>query len=137
MARRQMEDMPLNMTPMIDVVFQLLIFFVLTADFENLSYNNLFLPDAPHGQETISKDPRTVTVDVSANGKMSIAGIQVSMPQLTAILKKVYAQQGNTFPVVIRGDKECRHEFIKNVMDAAQEAGFARIRFAAIKERKK
>jgi biopolymer transport protein ExbD len=136
MARRQIEAAPLNMTPMIDVVFQLLIFFVLTADFENFSLSNLFLPDAPHGQEAVQKDPRTVFVDVSANGKMSISGIQVSLPQLTAILKKVYVQQGNAFPVVIRGDKECKHEFIKNVMDASQEAGFSKIRFAAIKKRK-
>ena len=63
--RRSMEEAGMNMTPMIDVVFQLIIFFVTTVDMQNKALDTkIRLAMAPHGPAVEKKDPREVMVDV-------------------------------------------------------------------------
>ena len=68
--KKQYPDAKLDMTPMIDVVFQLIIFFVVTAAMQDKAMEtNVLMAMAPNGPVETVKDPRTVTVDVVADGK--------------------------------------------------------------------
>lgn len=134
--RKKMEEMGLNMTPMIDVVFQLIIFFVTTADLENKALETTVrMALSPNGPIVEKKDPRTITVDVDANGRVSIASTPISLGVLQTVLRKAVAEYGQTTPVVIRGDIQAKHSDIRAVMDACTAAGLWKVKFAAIREK--
>ena len=133
--RKQYPDAKLDMTPMIDVVFQLIIFFVVTAAMQNKAMEtNVRMAMAPNGPVEEQKDPRTVTVDVDVKGHISIMKTRISEGQLLTILNKARNSSGQNTPVVIRGDLRAKHEAIKRVMDVCGKAGLWKIRFAALKE---
>lgn len=124
-----------NMTPMIDIVFQMIIFFVLTVEMErDMLDEQIRLAMSPHGPAVEQRDPRTVTIDVSTRGRLSIGRVPVSEEQLFNIMRRAVADHGQTTPVVIRGDIDTQHEMIKRAMDICTRAGLFKIKFAAIKE---
>ena len=133
--RKQYPDAKLDMTPMIDVVFQLIIFFVVTAAMQNKAMEtNVRMAMAPNGPVEQVKDPRTVMVDVVEDGTIQIMKTRISEGQLLTILNNARKTSGQSTPVVIRGDLLTKHEAIKRVMDICGKAGLWKIRFAALKE---
>ena len=124
------------MTPMIDIVFQLIIFFVVTAEMDRQVFNErIILAFSPHGPAIAKKDPRTIVVGVDEEGRVSIARTRLSMGALTRVLKTAVAQYGQTTPVQIRGDRRVTHEHIRRVMEACGQAGMWRVSFVATKEK--
>ena len=133
--RKQYPDAKLDMTPMIDVVFQLIIFFVVTAAMQNKALEtNVRMAMAPNGPVESVKDPRTVLVDVVEDGTIQVMKTRISEGQLLTILNNARKTSGQSTPVVIRGDLTTKHEAIKRVMDICGKAGLWKIRFAALKE---
>ena len=134
--RKQYPDAKLDMTPMIDVVFQLIIFFVVTAAMQDKAMEtNVLMAMAPNGPVETVKDPRTVIVDVVADGTIQIMKSRVSEGQLFTLLNNARKTAGQSTPIVIRGDLTAKHEAIKRVMDICGKAGLWKIRFAALKEK--
>ena len=125
-----------NLTAMIDVVFQLIIFFVCTVSMQDKAMDErIRLALAPHGKAVATKDPMEITVDVDSKGRISIAREYMSQGALLSILRKVEGEYGQQVPVIIRGDGETVHADIKKVMDACGSAGLWKIKFAALKEK--
>ena len=134
--KKKYPDAQLDMTPMIDVVFQLIIFFVTTVDMQSKALETqVRMAMAPNGPVEEQKDPRTVTVDVDVKGHISIMKTRISEGQLLTILNKARNSSGQSTPVVIRGDLRAKHEAVKRVMDICGKAGLWKIRFAALKEK--
>jgi biopolymer transport protein ExbD len=134
--KKKFPDAQLDMTPMIDVVFQLIIFFVTTVDMQNKALETqIRMAMSPNGPIEEQKDPRTVVVDVDKDGEISIMRTPLREGQLLAILNKARNESGQSTPVVIRGDTAAKHESIKRVMDICGKAGLWKIRFAALKEK--
>lgn len=134
--KKQYPDARLDMTPMIDVVFQLIIFFITTVDMESKALETkVRMAMSPHGPVEEVKDPRTVVVDVEADGTIKIQRTALSEGQLLAILRKAVVASGQSTPVVIRGDFAAKHDQIKRVMDICGKAGLWKLRFAALKEK--
>ena len=132
------------MTPMIDVVFQLIIFFVVTLSMSEAKNEDIDLALGPHGPEIDTKDPMTnlaIVIEVDKKGGITIGGMPLarthkdSMIQLQSMLQRRYNKFG-VFPVMIRGDKATPHKYIKNVLDIVTASGIARVSFVAIKEKK-
>ena len=138
MARKRRvkgEDGTINMTPMNDVVFQMIIFFVTTADLDRVAFDEkIRLALSPHGPAVEDKDPREVTIEISADGTIQLGRVPFSPEALRASMRKVVADWGQTVPVIIRADGETRHRDVKTVMDACSMAGIWKIKFAATKE---
>jgi biopolymer transport protein ExbD len=129
-------DAQLDMTPMIDVVFQLIIFFITTVDMESKALETkVRMAMSPHGPVEEVKDPRTVVLDVDSKGVVSIMRTPLDDARLYSVLRKAALSSGQTTPVVIRGDTEAKHDQIKRVMDIIGKAGLWKIRFAALKEK--
>ena len=134
--RKPQADAKMDMTPMIDVVFQLIIFFVTTADLQAKSLDTAVrMAMAPNSPVEEVKDPSTVTVDVDKDGKISIMRTPLTENQLLAALVNARNVSGQGTPVVIRGDVTTSHEDIKRVMDLCGKAGLWKLRFAALKEK--
>lgn len=133
--KKPREEGGVNMTPMIDVVFQLIIFFVCTVELERQAINeSIRLSMAPHGPAIEQKDPREVVVEVDAEGRISVARQNMSEAFLRNLLRNVVASHGQTTPVLIRAAGGAKHEDVRKVMDAAAYAGLWKVSFAAVKE---
>ncbi len=127
------------MTPMIDVVFQMIIFFVCTAQLEQEQFSEFIkLADSPNAPAMAdTKDPRTITVEVDDRGKISIARTALTRSKLRTILTKTvadYGVHGPTIPILIRADSETCHTHVKQVLDICTGAGLYKIAFVAVKD---
>jgi len=127
------------MTPMIDVVFQMIIFFVCTAQLEQEMFSEFInLPDSPNAPEMAQeKDPRTITIEVDEKGRVSIAQTPLSVSKLRKVLGKTvadYGPYGITIPILIRADARSHHSSVRRVMDVCTESGLYKIAFVAVKD---
>jgi biopolymer transport protein ExbD len=130
------EELELNMTPMIDVVFQLIIFFVVTLRMEEAVNKEIKLEKSPFSAPIESQKAKsTMVIEIDNRGNVSMGGFRVPREILRGILKRRYAKQGE-FPVLIRADRRTRHQDVRAVMDMCSEAGLWKINFAAIKEQR-
>ena len=137
MKKHEEEYLNGNLTAMIDVVFQLIIFFVCTVSMQdNAVDEHIHMALAPHGRQVDTKDPLEINVDVDNRGSLSIARTMITQKELVGILRKVVMDnRGRQIPLIIRGDAQTRHEAIQKVMDACAMAGIWKVKFAAFKER--
>lgn len=127
------------MTPMIDVVFQMIIFFVCTAQLEREQFSEwINLPDSPNAPEMAQeKDPRTITIEVDDKGKITIGRTPLSVSKLQKVLSKAvsdYGVYGPSIPIQIRADHASRHANVKRVMDICTASGLYKIAFIAVKD---
>ena len=139
MARVKQPACTVNMTPMIDVVFQMIIFFVCTVQLEKEAISEFIqLPDSPNGAAvTEAKDPRTITIEVDDRGRVFIARTPLSEAKLRQILKKTvidYGSLGASIPIRIRAAGGAKHTHVKRVLDACSAAGLYKISFVAVKD---
>lgn len=132
--RSRLTERDIDMTPMIDVVFQLIIFFIVTVKLEEELFKPVDLADAKHGPAIEEEDPRTVIITVDRRGTISIGSAVMSPHQLRGILRGAISRHGYGIPVLVRGDKEALHERVRMVMDACASVGLWQIKFAAMKE---
>ncbi|MDA0991214.1 MAG: biopolymer transporter ExbD [Verrucomicrobia bacterium] len=133
-GRRANQDGQVDLTPMIDVVFQLIIFFIVTITLTKESNKDIVMVLAPHAQEIVP-NPQMFVIEVDRRGWISMYGAQLSKDKLRKIMQHRFNVYGN-FPVMIRGDKDTQHRNIRAVMDICTEIGIWRISFVAIKEKK-
>ncbi len=139
MKRFKQPDGNINMTAMIDVVFQMIIFFVCTAQLDQEAISEAIrLPDAPNGPMiSEAKDPRTITIEVADNGQILIARTRLSDGQLRKVLSKTvydYGERGPSIPIRIRAAAASHHTDVKRVLDACTSAGLYKISFVAVKD---
>ncbi len=133
--RKRSDETGMNMTPMIDVVFQLIIFFIVTIAMQNQQLEmDLRMALAPHGRAVEKKDPRTITIDVDDQGRVYIARSRMTLPALRSFMRGQVARHTQSLPVVIRADALVRHDDVRRVIDACSQAGLWKIKFSAIKE---
>lgn len=129
--RRQFDDGNVDMTPMIDVVFQLIIFFVVTIQLDKEAINEkITLAWAKDGPKIEAKDPRTVTVGVDKAGRVYIGKSQLTPRILTSILRNA----GSETPVHVRADEHTEHRHVQRAVDACVRAGIWRVTFVALKD---
>jgi biopolymer transport protein ExbD len=135
MARKnRSESCPLDMTPMIDVVFQLMIFFIVTINLSESTNPEIKLEKGPYGTLIDNKMPKTVmTVEVDKNGRISMNNLRMDHNTFRSIVKARYNRIGE-FPLLIRGDYRTKHQDIRKVMDMCTELGLYKVWFAAIQK---
>lgn len=123
-----------NMTPMIDVVFQMIIFFVCTAQLDRERFDAFIaLPAAPHAPAATRKDPRTVTIELDARGRTKIGRTRLSSARLRAILLKTANDFGAGVPVRIRADAAAEHRYVRRALEACAAAGLFDVSFVVVK----
>ncbi len=133
--KRYSGEITINMTPMIDVVFQLIIFFIVTLQLDRDMINeSIILAESPHGPALEQKEPRTVIIEVDQRGGISIGAARFTPRQLQGLLRNTVARHGFGVPILIRADENARHDHVRQVMDACSSVGLWRMKFAAIKE---
>jgi biopolymer transport protein ExbD len=126
----------INMTPLIDVVFQMIIFFICTIELEKDIFDPaVTLAWARDAQAVEEQDPRTVTVNLRRDGSVVIAGTLLpNTATFRALMQNSVNRHGTGIPVVIRGDRDVSHAHVRALMDACKAVGIWRVSFAALKE---
>ena len=130
---RRPEPPDLNITPLIDVVFLLLIFFMVSTTFDRETRINVTLPDAD--AEQAEDDPKALEVTVDAKGGYYVNREEVINTRIETLKRAMgkVARGDKQLPVVINADAKSPHQAVITVMDAAQQLGLLHITFAARK----
>ncbi|MEO2036961.1 MAG: biopolymer transporter ExbD [Planctomycetaceae bacterium] len=116
-----LEEPSLNLTPMIDIVFLLIIFFMVGTQFSEIEQQFDIDPVVASQVAPMSSAPDPITVTVTRTGQILIGNQQLTRPELLQRLKAAqenYAQQ----VVLIRGDRETMYQSIMDVMDTCRQA---------------
>ncbi|NLY57339.1 MAG: biopolymer transporter ExbD [Gammaproteobacteria bacterium] len=128
--RRTRVETDINLTPLIDVVFLLLIFFMVSTTFTRETQLKVDLPESASGEHVDPSTQQQIEVLISAAGEVAINGKTLINPTLDT-LKSALAREaaGDTRqPVVITADANTPHQAVITAMDAAGQQGFTRLR---------
>ena len=122
-----------NMTPMIDVVFLLIIFFLVSSHLAQRENRiRVELPDAKSGLLVVENETPRVTLTLQGDGKWWLAGRRVAVAQLTERLRVQQEQQGETMELRIRCDRRVPYRRVESVLAKAVEVGIWNVSFAVI-----
>lgn len=125
--RQRTSSEGVNVTPLIDVVFLLLIFFMVSTTFTRETHLVINLPEADAApSESL---PKTIDILITADGNYSLNGVALVNKQLKTLmagLKEVSRGQTDT-PLTITADAETRHQAVVTAMDAAGRMGFVNL----------
>ncbi len=113
----------LSLTPLIDVVFLLLIFFLVTSEFEEEERRlDIVLPTATSATPMTGK-PREIVVDIDADGVVYLNGQPTSLEELQGLLETAVAENPANQTVVIRADHTTAFQPVVSVMDICNKTG--------------
>jgi len=129
---RRAEEPELNLTPLIDVVLLLLIFFMLSTRFIDEGRLQLRLPEA--GAEPEAVLPEAVEIEVTAQGGYRVNGraLANNSPETLAAALGGATGADRTVPVTIRADARATHQSVVTAMDVAGRAGYRQINIATV-----
>ena len=125
------EDEPeVNLTPLIDVVFLLLIFFMVSTTFEHQSRIQIELPEATATPDEIEEE--TIEIIIDAQGRYFINEEQVVNSELKTLKSAISKAVGEreAVPVTIRADASTPHQAVVTALDATSQLGLTRISLA-------
>ena len=123
-VRRRVDEIDVNMTPLIDVVFLLLIFFMVSTTFSRESRIGMELPTSV---SEVPAPENPVEILVSADGSYRINGQQVAAADRDTLGKSLTQLADPKQPLVITADKRTEHEYLVRILDVAGGLGFSRI----------
>jgi len=129
--RNANESFELNLAPMIDVVFLLLIFFMVATTFvQHEKEMELDLPEAQTGED-VDRASENIVINLLQDGRVVVDGEELDQNALIERLTRAARANPET-PVTIRGDRKVYHEHVVAVMDACRIAGLLSLEFASL-----
>lgn len=125
--RQRVEEEGVNLTPLIDVVFLLLIFFMVSTTFTKETHLSIDLPEAV-GQPS-EENPRQIEILISVDGSYSVNGkalVNNKIETLKSAIDKL-SDGDKKIPMVITADAKTPHQSVVEAMDAAGQSGFTQL----------
>lgn len=127
---QQDEDTEINMTPMLDIVFIMLIFFIVTAVFvkdAGVDVNKI------GAQTTVNKKSVSIIVAVTSRDTIHIDGKEVALEQVKPIIERLYAENPKG-TIAIKIDEEAKSGIAIDVYEKIQDAGVQKVAISTVKE---
>lgn len=132
-ARTRQLGVTVNITPLIDVIFLLIIFFLAASHFvRNESRDEVNLPEATTGEEESGESKARLVITVTEDGTYKVGGGEVTVDDLAPMLFDGMAKDKELFEVRIRGDERVPFRMIEPVMLECAKAGVTKIKFGAL-----
>ncbi len=125
--RASVEEEEVNLTPMLDVVFIMLIFFIVTASFVKESGIDI---NRPNAATAVKKERGNILIAITPSGQIWIDKRQVDIRALRSNIERLHAENPQG-AVVIQADRESKNGLLVQVMDAAKLAKVENISIAA------
>ena len=133
--RQRADEVSVNLTPLIDVVFLLLIFFMVSTSFTKETHLTIDLPEA--SGEALAAQPGQIEILISESGGYTINSQQLvdeRLGTLKSAIRQISA--GDTsLPMVITADAQTPHQAVVRAMDAAGQMGFVHLSITTIQPR--
>lgn len=125
--RQKNQEVTVNLTPLIDVVFLLLIFFMVSTSFTKETHLSLDLPEATGEESEVAVD--SIEILISSNGHYAVNGQSLVSSKLENLKKALAETAAGNFerPLVITADANTPHQSVISAMDAAGQLGFAKL----------
>ncbi len=125
------EDPEINLTSLIDVVFLLLIFFMISTTFERQAALKIDLPESS-AEARPQEDPDRLELVIDPDGRIYLNDTQLVDSAPATIRAALAGQAGElrNIPVVIRADAQTPHHYVVTVMDVTGQLGFTRLSIA-------
>lgn len=135
-------DVELNMTPLIDIVFLLLAFFMVVSVFNQMERAaELKLPTVAQAAVKDKTENNRMIINLRQDGRvvlfgqtMDLAGLKKQLDQRKDLLKRL-GRKATSASVIIRGDQDVPFKHVKKVLKALKQRGVEAMRFAAYKQR--
>ncbi len=124
-----------NMTPMIDVVFLLIIFFLVSSHLARQETQmELNLSVAESGEEDIDFEAPRVTINLKADGSLWLAGRVIGVDRLPERLTAIRAEEGDQLEVRIRGSRDAPYSSAEPIMLACVKSGIWNVKYAVFSQ---
>ena len=125
--RSKAQQLEVNITPLIDVVFLLLIFFMVSTTFTRETQLSLDLPEAT-GEES-KKQPKQIEVLIDASGQYVINQRSLVSNKIDVVMAALTEVSGGDkqLPLIITADAQTPHQAVITAMDAAGQLGFSQL----------
>lgn len=130
--KRRDDSLLVDITPLIDVVFILLLFFMVASTFDRQAKLKIDLPEA--SAQAQMQETQSVVITIDAKGRYHINDRQLVNSQketLKLALQKTVGDNKNT-PLVLRADARTPHQAVVNAMDVAAQLGLTRLSIATL-----
>ena len=126
----QKTELAINLTPLIDVVFLLLIFFMVTTSFNRENWMEVNLPQA--NAQTPEAPSDRIDVVVDQDGNYLVNGAALANNRITTLIAALEreADGDNSLLVVLTADENARHQAVITAMEGVGRAGFANLQIA-------
>lgn len=122
--RKKEEDPKVDLTPMVDVVFLLLIFFMISTTFIETPGLSIKLPQS--SATTVTQSSEEIRIYISREGEIAYKNEPLTVSELTSLLMS-YRGQARDMAFFLFADRDARHGRVVQVMDLAREAGFGKL----------
>lgn len=128
-SHHQQEPLNINLTPLIDVVFLLLIFFMVTTTFTRETQIEVNLPEASSSQ-VAGQEQERIDIVINAEGLYSVNGQALVNAQVLTLRRAIVERVGEQrqIPYVITADAQTPHQAVVSAMDVAGQLGFLQLR---------
>lgn len=125
--RQNKEAVDVNLTPLIDVVFLLLIFFMVSTTFTRENHLSIDLPEATAEEQPVA--PQSLEIIITAEGSYSVNDNTLVNDQLDTLKRALVKAAGGKekLPVIITADARTPHAAVVKAMDAAGQSGFVNL----------
>jgi biopolymer transport protein ExbD len=122
------DNSEIDLTPMLDVVFIMLIFFIVTASFVKESTIDV---NVPENQENTPPDPdsKSILVEVKSNDEIWMEQRRVDIRAIRANIERLHAESPDA-PVIVKADAKASAKSFVAIADAAREAGIYNVSLA-------
>jgi len=129
---RNMEDSGVPVSSMIDIVFLLIIFFVVTIDIDRETSDlEIFLPIVASGTPLRLKKSENLIINIRKNGNLTVDGNLITEKQLASLIEMIAKKWGRKHSIVIRGDQELLFKDTSKVIKLLGNKGFSNVSFNA------
>lgn len=125
--RKPSDEPRVDLTPMVDVVFLLLIFFMISTTFVESPGISIKLPEA--SSQTIERQPKEIKVYLSKEGEIYHLDQKISLDDFKGLLAD-HQSEAELTTVLLLADQESRHGKVVTLMDLARDAGFVKLAIA-------
>lgn len=132
--RKPRETVDINLASLIDVVFILLLFFVVTTTFTRETQLRVDLPEAVSGSPSEDSNTKQLDVAISADGVFSVNNQLLPKNDLASLMDALKSESGGdtSLPLSISADGKAQHQAVITAMDAAGKLGFSHLRMTTV-----
>ena len=132
--RKPRETVDINLASLIDVVFILLLFFVVTTTFTRETQLRVDLPEAVRGSPSEDQTVKQLDIALSADGVLSVNNQLLPKNDLASLMEALQKESGGdtSLPLSISADGKTQHQAVVTAMDAAGKLGFSHLRMTTV-----